>query len=179
MSRGGSFQQTKTERDAEARRKRVRETVMALLEGVHSVSAADVYLALDHTAEPKISPANSGNILALLARQGILSTIMGRRSAGATRDAAILYTIPPRKRAILPVSGSENIRPLTKEELMVGRARPRRPRYVSMMEAPPDCVGTGEAQMSPLDAPHRDSAACVGHELNPDFDATHIKQGDV
>lgn len=160
MSRGCSFEPTKSEREATIRRERVKSTVLRLLEAVHNVSAQDVYASLDHTTPPYISPANSGNILALLAREGILADVMGVRTDGSDRlkreKGVVLYTLPPRKRSVLPVYESTAVRPLTKEELMVGRVRPRRPRYVSMMELP-----------------------CVDGDTSDATPSTQINQGDV
>lgn len=145
MSRGMSFEPTKQERNAVLRRQRVHQTAMRLLADNHNVSAQEVYLALDHTTPPPISPANSGNILALLAREGILTTIMGQRTDGTDRlrreKGEVFYTLPPRRFQTLPVKvmgSGDVVRPLTREELMVGKARPKRPRYVSVMDYEPD-----------------------------------------
>lgn len=182
MSRGMSFEPTKQERNAVLRRQRVHQTAMRLLAGKHSVSAQEVYLALDHTTPPPISPANSGNILALLAREGILTTIMGQRTDGTDRlkreKGEVFYTLPPRRFSTLPVAQEGGIvRPLTREELMVGKARPRRPRYVSMMDAP--CVelpkiGNGDAAL-----PSAGTSTQMSAQDNKNDAPLHLTHKDV
>lgn len=147
MSRGMSFEPTKQERDAEDRRRRVKKVAMELLTTQHSISAADVFAALDHQTPPTISPANSGNILALLAREGALVVVVGHKREGQTSieraEGVSMYTLPPRRFAVLPVKtmcDGDIVKPLTREQLMAGRARPARPRYKSLMEVSEECV---------------------------------------
>lgn len=162
MSRGMSFEPTKQEREAANRRERVQRTVLKLLGHLHSVSTQDVFVALDHLTPPAISPANSGNILALLAREGLLVAITGVKVNQDHRSQwdKVLYTLPPRREITLPVYDNGSMKPLTKQDLMVGKARPRRERYVSMMDAPP-CV----EEVSPLVCPTQLPNAGTDHPM--------------